>query len=88
MSGIHDLKSISPNSTLTELGLDSMTVVEIQQSLVREFGLILTLQEIRSLTFARILEMAANNQDNEAEEQPSQGKKQLRLNGNDLWFIR
>jgi fatty acid synthase len=88
MSGIRDLKTISPNSTLAELGMDSMTVVEIQQSLEREFGLFLTPQEIRSLTFARLSEMAADNQENEAKEQPSQGIMLLHLNGNYLWFLR
>ncbi|XP_021925474.1 fatty acid synthase-like, partial [Zootermopsis nevadensis] len=35
--GIHDLDTISPNSTLTELGMDSMIAVEIRQSLEQEF---------------------------------------------------
>ncbi|XP_023716205.1 fatty acid synthase-like [Cryptotermes secundus] len=56
--GIHNLKSISPNSTLSELGLDSLTVVEVKQSLEREFGIFLMPKEIRSLTFARLNEMA------------------------------
>jgi acyl carrier protein len=33
LAGIRDLKTISPNSTLAELGMDSVTAVEIRQSL-------------------------------------------------------
>jgi fatty acid synthase len=84
MAGIRDLKTISPNSTLAELGMDSMTAVEIKQSLEREFEVYLTPQEIRSLTFTRLKEMAAKNQDNEGEEQPSQGTQLLHPNGNYL----
>jgi hypothetical protein len=32
-TGIRSLKTISPNSTLTELGIDSLTVVEVKQLL-------------------------------------------------------
>jgi fatty acid synthase len=84
MAVIRVLKTISPNSTMAELGMDSMTAVEIKQSLEREFEIYLTPQEIRSLTFARLEEMAAKNQDNEGEEQPSQGTQLLHLNVNYL----
>jgi fatty acid synthase len=52
------MKSISPNSTLSELGMDSLTVVEIKQCLEREFGVFLTPKEVRCLTFARLNEMS------------------------------
>jgi fatty acid synthase len=68
MPGIRDLKTISPNSTLAELGMDSMTAVEIKQSLEREFEVFLTPQEIRSLTFAHLRDMAANMWHNKGEE--------------------
>jgi fatty acid synthase len=42
LAGIRDLKTISLNSTLAELGLDSMTTVEIKQALEREFEVYLT----------------------------------------------
>jgi fatty acid synthase len=38
--------------------MDSLTAVEIKQSLEREFGIFLMPKEIRSLTFARLNEMA------------------------------
>jgi fatty acid synthase len=82
LAGIHDLKTISPNSTLSELGMDSMTAVEIKQSLEREFEVFLTPQEIRSLTFAHLKEMSAKKQETERNEQPSQGVQLLIPNGN------
>jgi fatty acid synthase len=54
---------------LSELGIDSLTVVEVKQALEREFGVLLTPKEIRSLTFARLSEMAEKGQG----EQTSQG---------------
>jgi acyl carrier protein len=84
LSGINNLKTVSPNSTLSELGMDSMTLVEIKQSLEREFGVFLMPKEIRSLTFARLSEMAEKTQKPEGEEQPSQGTQVLFLSGNYL----
>jgi fatty acid synthase len=49
------------NSTLAELGMVSMTAVEIKETLEREYEVYLTPQEIRNLTFARIDELSAGN---------------------------
>jgi fatty acid synthase len=69
LSGIHNLKTVSPNSTLSELGMDSLTAVEVKQCLERDFGVFLIPKEIRGLTFARLSGMAQKGQ----EEHPSQG---------------
>ncbi|XP_071447989.1 fatty acid synthase-like [Hetaerina americana] len=58
--GIRDLKTVSPNSTLAELGMDSMMAVEIKQTLEREFELFLTPQDVRSLSFARLAELSSS----------------------------
>jgi len=52
--GIRDKKSISMDSTLTQLGIDSLMGVEIQQILEREFDVSLTSQELRSLTLSQL----------------------------------
>jgi len=62
LSGIRDLKTISVNSTLAELGMDSMTAVEIKETFEREFEVYLTPQEIRNLTFVSLDELSAANQ--------------------------
>jgi acyl carrier protein len=76
LTGIHDLKTISPNSTLLDLGVDSLTCMKIQQSLEQEFGVFLTPAQIRSLTFTCLSDMAANKQ----EEQLSRGMQLFLLN--------
>ncbi|XP_011706560.1 PREDICTED: fatty acid synthase-like, partial [Wasmannia auropunctata] len=45
---IKNMKVVSPNTTLAELGMDSMIAVEIKQTLEREFDIFLTAQEIRT----------------------------------------
>ncbi|KAJ4448692.1 hypothetical protein ANN_00082, partial [Periplaneta americana] len=71
--GIRDLKTVSQTTTLAELGMDSMTAVEIKQTLEREFEVLLTAQEIRSLTFGHLEKIAANRkQAKSAREQEDQ----------------
>lgn len=48
--GIRDKKSISMDSPLSKLGLDSLMTVEITQLLEREFSLFLTVKELQSMT--------------------------------------
>ncbi|XP_046963779.1 fatty acid synthase-like [Vanessa cardui] len=57
--GIKDLKTVSQQVALAELGMDSMMAVEIKQTLEREFEIFLTAQDIRTLTFARLEELTA-----------------------------
>ncbi|XP_077275953.1 fatty acid synthase-like [Temnothorax americanus] len=54
---IKDMKLVSKNSSLVELGMDSMIAVEIKQALEREFDIFLTAQKIRNLTFAKLNKM-------------------------------
>jgi hypothetical protein len=61
------------NSTLAELGMVSMTVVEIKETLEREFQVYLTLQEIRNLTFARINELSAGHRCTEVNKRQLEG---------------
>lgn len=48
--GIRDKNSISLDSPLSKLGLDSLMTVEIMQVLEREFNLFLTMKELQSTT--------------------------------------
>ncbi|CAG5047033.1 unnamed protein product [Parnassius apollo] len=56
--GLKNLKSVSYQASLAELGMDSMISIEIKQTLEREFEIFLTAQDIRALTFARLEEIA------------------------------
>lgn len=52
--GIKDPSSVSADTTLGDLGLDSLMGVEIKQMLERNFDITLTAKEIRTLTFSRL----------------------------------
>lgn len=52
-SGIRDLKTISPQATFPELGMDSLMAVEIKQALERQYEIELTPQDVKTMTFAR-----------------------------------
>ncbi|KAL2729284.1 fatty acid synthase-like [Vespula maculifrons] len=54
---IKDLKTISQHISLAELGMDSMMGIEIKQTLEREYEIYLNAEDIRSLNFAKLLEM-------------------------------
>lgn len=51
--GIKDLKTISLQATLAELGMDSMMSVEIKQMIETELEVVLSPAELRGLSFAR-----------------------------------
>lgn len=55
--GIKDASKVSDQATLGELGLDSLMAVEIRQYIEREYEMTLNIQEIRSLTIAKIKEI-------------------------------
>ncbi|GBP45810.1 Fatty acid synthase [Eumeta japonica] len=61
--GIKDLKTVSQQVSLAELGMDSMMAVEIKQTLEREFEVFLTAQDIRTLTFSRLVELSMQRED-------------------------
>jgi fatty acid synthase len=54
--GIRDMKSISLDTTLSELGMDSLMAVELKQLLERDFDISLSMQELRALNFRKIIE--------------------------------
>ncbi|CAG9771436.1 unnamed protein product [Ceutorhynchus assimilis] len=57
--GIKDMKSVPLQATLAEIGMDSMTGIEIKQTLDREYEVFLSAQDIKVLTFAKLLEIQA-----------------------------
>lgn len=54
LTGVHDLSSVSKDSSLGSLGLDSLTSAEVRQVLERQYNLYFTVKEIRALTMATL----------------------------------
>ncbi|XP_060802513.1 fatty acid synthase-like [Amyelois transitella] len=55
--GIKNPKKTSDSASLAELGMDSLMGAEIKQTLERSYDLVLGVQEIRTLTFAKLREL-------------------------------
>lgn len=73
---IRDIKSISMDVSLSELGMDSLMAVEIKQTLERDFEIFLSPQDLRSLTFQKLIDLSQSSEIDKvklkvASEQPS-----------------
>uniref|UniRef100_A0A182P667 Fatty acid synthase n=1 Tax=Anopheles epiroticus TaxID=199890 RepID=A0A182P667_9DIPT len=63
---IRDMKSVSVESTLADIGMDSLMAVEIRQVLERDFDIILTPQDLRTLTFSKLQKLVDAKVESEA----------------------
>ncbi|XP_055691897.1 fatty acid synthase-like [Lutzomyia longipalpis] len=54
--GIKNIQKVPNGLSLTDLGLDSLMGTEIKQTLERNYDLVLSVQEIKQLTFGKLLE--------------------------------
>jgi fatty acid synthase len=61
---IRDRKQISTESSLSKLGVDSLMVVEIQQILERDYDVVISSQELRSLTLGQLEKLVHSNGEN------------------------
>ncbi|KAJ8891058.1 hypothetical protein PR048_010567 [Dryococelus australis] len=59
--GIKDVKTVNNHLTLADLGMDSLMGAEIKQTLERNYDLLLSAQEIRTLTFGRLTELSTGS---------------------------
>ncbi|XP_004639517.1 fatty acid synthase [Octodon degus] len=57
--GIRDLAGINMDTSLADLGLDSLMGVEVRQTLEREFDLVLSMREVRQLTLQKLQELSS-----------------------------
>lgn len=55
--GLKDLKNIPDEATLAVLGMESLMAVEIKQTLERNHDVVMTVSEIRKLTFGKLKEL-------------------------------
>ncbi|EFA05248.1 Fatty acid synthase-like Protein [Tribolium castaneum] len=75
--GIKDIKTVSQQSSLSELGMDSMMGNEVMQVLEKEFEIYVTPKDLRTMTFAKLVELEAqrtsNIQDQKSKQKMEQG---------------
>ncbi|XP_045425730.1 fatty acid synthase [Lemur catta] len=57
--GIRDLAGVNLDSSLADLGLDSLMSVEVRQTLEREHDLVLSMREVRQLTLRKLQELSS-----------------------------
>lgn len=60
---IQDTKSLSMEATLADLGMDSMTSIEIQQILQREHDLAISVQDLRTMKLHELMNIGQDKKD-------------------------
>ena len=65
------MSTVNPDFSLQDMGLDSMTGVEIKQTLERDYDISLSANEIRALTFAKLDELQASKPQSTGDTPPS-----------------
>ncbi|KAM9371273.1 fatty acid synthase [Phaethornis superciliosus] len=72
--GVRDVNSLNAESSLADLGLDSLMGVEVRQTLERDYDIVMTMREIRLLTINKLRELSSKSGTTE-ELKPSQVMK-------------
>ncbi|XP_073462807.1 fatty acid synthase [Aquarana catesbeiana] len=74
--GVRDVSSLNPNTTLADLGLDSLMGVEVRQTLERDYDIVMAMREVRQLTINKLRELSSKSGSVE-ESKPSQKSSAL-----------
>ncbi|CAI5456722.1 unnamed protein product [Caenorhabditis angaria] len=84
--GVNDITQLNPDANLGDLGLDSLMGVEIKQALERDYDIVLSMKDIRTLTLNKLQQLAENGgtggtalQSNELE-MKKEGERDAELN--------
>uniref|UniRef100_A0A803V968 Fatty acid synthase n=1 Tax=Ficedula albicollis TaxID=59894 RepID=A0A803V968_FICAL len=59
--GVRDVSSLNAESSLADLGLDSLMGVEVRQTLERDYDIVMTMREIRLLTISKLRELSSKS---------------------------
>lgn len=57
-TGVQDVSSLNPDTSLADLGLDSLMGVEVRQTLERDYDIVMAMREIRHLTINKLRELS------------------------------
>ncbi|NXR62112.1 FAS synthase, partial [Rhadina sibilatrix] len=63
--GVRDVSSLNAESSLADLGLDSLMGVEVRQTLERDYDIVMTMREIRLLTINKLRELSSKSRTTE-----------------------
>ncbi|XP_018417291.1 PREDICTED: fatty acid synthase [Nanorana parkeri] len=69
--GVREVSSLNPDTTLADLGLDSLMGVEVRQTLERDYDIVMAMREVRQLTINKLRELSSKSGSVE-ESKPSQ----------------
>ncbi|XP_006801726.2 fatty acid synthase, partial [Neolamprologus brichardi] len=56
--GVRDVSSLNADTSLADLGLDSLMGVEVRQTLERDYDIVMAMRDIRQLTINKLRELA------------------------------
>lgn len=56
--GVRDVSSLNPDTTLADLGLDSLMGVEVRQTLERDYDIVMAMREVRLLTINKLHDLS------------------------------
>ncbi|NXR31789.1 FAS synthase, partial [Zosterops hypoxanthus] len=68
--GVRDVSSLNAESSLADLGLDSLMGVEVRQTLERDYDIVMTMREIRLLTINKLRELSSKSGTEELKSSP------------------
>uniref|UniRef100_A0A8B9MP20 Fatty acid synthase n=1 Tax=Accipiter nisus TaxID=211598 RepID=A0A8B9MP20_9AVES len=68
--GVRDVSSLNAESSLADLGLDSLMGVEVRQTLERDYDIVMTMREIRLLTINKLRELSSKSRTAEGPGKP------------------
>lgn len=57
--GVRDVNSLNADTSLSDLGLDSLMGVEVRQTLERDYDLVMTMRDVRLLTINKLRELSS-----------------------------
>ncbi|XP_061081570.1 fatty acid synthase isoform X1 [Conger conger] len=72
--GVRDVSSLNADSSLADLGLDSLMGVEVRQTLERDYDIVMAMRDIRQLTINKLRELSSQ-QGSAEETRPSPLKR-------------
>ncbi|KAM4691284.1 fatty acid synthase isoform 2-T2 [Rhinophrynus dorsalis] len=82
--GVRDVSSLNPDTTLADLGLDSLMGVEVRQTLERDYDILMAMREVRQLTINKLRELSLKPGNTEESKTSQKSSSQSELNILDL----